>query len=197
MAKISLISKDLDILNSVYPTLAFAEGDNSISGTLPFDLTYVGTINKRIRGSFNIYFKLETAEGSILPSVFETGGKIINIAKRKGLPIGDLHLNSAEGNLCLILPILEEERYPGGFDLLLFLQHIQEHFYWVAYFDRYNTEPWPGQSHGVEGFDEVYLKNKPLYGPKIIEYYERVFEKCGSDILKQEKLEEIKHKYCS
>lgn len=173
MAKIILHENDHNHLNSDYPTLNYSMEENSISGLLPFDLVYTSGSNIRIKDVYRILFKLETAEGSILPSVFETEGKIVKIAKRKGIDIGDLHLNSKTGELCLMVPILEKDKYPNDFELDSFLKHIQEHLYWVTYYDRYNTEPWKGQSHGENGYKELYWQNSRKYGCKVKEYFEK------------------------
>jgi len=156
MAKILITEHDLTYLREHYPLLKYDKSKNTISGVLAFDLVY----NKiRIRDKFNIEINLESPKGSVLPIVKEVLNRIVKISERKKIALGDLHLNNTQGELCLIIPPKEKERYPKGFDLKEFLRHLEEHLYWVSYYERYEKEPWKGQAHGIQGYIELYDEN--------------------------------------
>ena len=156
MVQIKLTDDDLLYFRENYPSLKYSAVDNIISGTLFYDLSYQGV---RIKDSYNIQFKLSSNDNSILPTVNETEGKILSIARRKRIPESELHLNNTQGELCLIIPPKEKEKYPGGFNLKIFLNHIEEHLYWISFYDRYEKPPWKDQAHGADGYIELYNEN--------------------------------------
>lgn len=147
MEQIHINVGDLHMLANNYPDLKYNQKDNKISGVISFKRSYDGVV---IKGKYSIEFVLKHDDRSILPKVRETEGKILNIAKRKSLEYADLHLNNIKGELCLILPIKEKAYYLEGFSLKKFLNHIEEHLYWVTYFDRYNRKPWRDEPHNFE-----------------------------------------------
>lgn len=153
MEQIILTKDNLDLLKKNYPSLRYNIGDNTIVGEIAFNLIYK---DKKIKDGYQIEILLVRGENSILPIVKETDNKIVKMAKRKKIEIGDLHLNSKDGTLCLIIPPKEMQRYPNGFDFQEFLNHIQEHLYWVSFFDRYGFAPWKEQAHGDDGYIELY-----------------------------------------
>ncbi len=147
MEQIKLSKEDIDFLKAEYPELEHDEPSNAVSGNLLFCRSYN---DKKICGKYSVEFKLEHGGNSILPKVRETKGKILSIAKRRKLTsIADVHLNNKNGELCIILPIKEKEYYPNGFELKRFLNHLEEHFYWITYFDRYNEKPWDDEPHDI------------------------------------------------
>lgn len=159
MEQIRLSKEDLNLLEEKYPGLTYTETDNKIKGVLSFYRSYN---EKPVKGKYSIEFKLEYSSNSILPKVRETEGKILNIARRKKLPsFADIHLNNLNGELCLIFPIKEKMFYPNGFELKRFLNHLEEHFYWVTYFDRYDKKPWKDEPHnGEEALIKAVKENK-------------------------------------
>ncbi len=84
----------------------------------------------------------------------------MSIAKKKNIFFGDVHLNNEDGELCMIHPLQIKDRYPKGFDLEEFLHHLEEHLYWVSYFDKYNKKPWDDLRHGELGYVDLYSINK-------------------------------------
>jgi len=152
MEQIILTKENLDFLKKNHPSLRFNVGDNTVVGTIAFNLIYKG---KKIKDNYQIEILLTCGENSILPIVKEIDNKIFKMAKRKNIDIADLHLNSKDGTLCLIIPPKEKKRYPNGFDLQEFLNHIQEHLYWVSFFDRHGHAPWKEQAHGNDGYIEL------------------------------------------
>lgn len=173
MVQITLTNTDLLYLRENYPSLRYSVGDNIISGTLFYDLSYQGV---RIKDSYNIQFELSSNDNSILPIVNETEGKILSIAKRKRIPESELHLNNTQGELCIIIPPKEKEKYPDGFNLKIFLGHIEEHLYWISFYDRYEKPPWKDQAHGTEGFIELYRENTS-YRTDVKKELERLVER--------------------
>ena len=158
MERIILKKDDIDFLKFRYPDLLYDKINNSVSGSLHFCRSYKG---KKICSKYSIEFKLEHNDNSILPEVRETKGRILNIAKRKKLTFSDVHLNSLDGVMCLILTIKEKEFYPNGFDFKSFMNHLEEHFYWITYFDRYNKKPWEDEPHNrIEAFEKAAKENK-------------------------------------
>ncbi len=165
MEQIELSDRDKALLRENYPGLRIIGSENVIRGILVFNLTY---IEKTIKGKFNIEFYLSTVGNKILPIVRETNGEILKIAKRKNIDLKALHVNNEEGELCLIIPPKENKRYPSGFDLKEFLHHIEEHLYWVSFYDRFEKPPWKAQAHGDDGYIELYHEDKS-FRPDVIE----------------------------
>lgn len=157
--QIKLTEQEFSFLESEYPNLKFDAGKNTISGVLDLNCSYKDI---PIKAKFNIEFHLEINGNSILPRVRETGGKILKMAKRKNLSTDDFHLNNTKGELCLIIPAKEKQRYPNGFNLKEYLMHVEEHLYWISYFDRYEEKPWKDQAHGYDGYIELYHEDRYL-----------------------------------
>ncbi len=173
MAQIILSNQDIFFLEESYPKLKFDKLNNTISGVLSFYRSYK---EKPIHGKYSVEFKLEHGNDSILPKVRETKSKILSIANRKKLLPKDLHLNSLDGDMCLIIPIRENEYYPNGFELKRFLNHLEEHLYWITYFERYNEKPWEDQAHGLDGYVEVCNEDKK-YRPMVKTAFEKILYK--------------------
>ena len=172
MEQIKLSKEDTDFLNKNYPELKFNETDNTISGKLRFGRSFN---EKTIRGKYSINFKLEQGNDSVLPKVRETKGKILSIYKRKKLTlIADVHLNNKNGELCLMFPIKEKEFYPNGFELKRYLNHLEEHLYWITYFDRYDEKPWEDEPHNTEIALIKAVKENKKYRKDLLAYKEKI-----------------------
>ena len=85
-----------------------------------------------------------------------------------------------------IIPPKEQIRYPNGFDLKEFMKHIQEHLYWISYFERYDKPPWKAQAHGEDGYIELYHEDKS-FRPAVKE----VLEKKHKKKLRREEIRQI------
>jgi len=175
MEKIVLSEKELLLLSEIYPTLKYNKDKNTISGKLKFDLTYSSRNETRIKDEYSIEILLYSPDGSYLPIVRETGDKIRKIAVRKKIDIKALHLNSANGKMCIIIPPKEQERYPNGFKLQEYLHHLEEHFYWISYFDRYEKKPWKDQNHSENGYLELFKENRHKYRQDVKLYFEKKY----------------------
>jgi|WetSurMetagenome_2_1015567.scaffolds.fasta_scaffold53136_2 hypothetical protein len=169
MEQIGLSVDDVNFLRENYPGLTYTETDNTIRGILSFYRSYK---EKPVKGKYSIEFKLEHDSNSILPKVRETKGKILSIAKRKGISKADVHLNNEQGEMCLIFPIKEKEFYPDGFDFKLFLNHLETHLYWVTFYDRYNQKPWKDEPHNPEDALVKAVKENKLYRKNLQVYLE-------------------------
>ena len=175
MALIQLNENDLIYLSTEYPKLKYDSENNTISGLLDSKLTY-GKTGHTLKIKYHIEIKLETKEKSILPIVRESKNEIVNIAKRKKVSLADVHLSNRNGELCLIIPPKENKKYPSGFNLREYLYHIEEHLYWITYFDRYNKPPWKAQAHGIDGYIELYKEDQE-YRPAVKNTLEKHYGK--------------------
>ncbi|WP_027360769.1 hypothetical protein [Desulforegula conservatrix] len=158
-----LTEDEIKFLGRKYPYLKYNKDINIIKGVIDFDLEFPSENSVRIKDKYSIEIDFSKVNDHTLPSIRETDGKISNIAERKKIPREDLHLNNKNGELCIIIPPKIKERYPNGFDLEEFLNHLEEHLYWVSYYDRYNKKPWPDYGHSELGYLQLYLENKILY----------------------------------
>ncbi len=174
MEQIVLSEEDFNLLKEKYTDLIFNKSDNTISGVLSFRRSYN---EKVISGKYSVDFKLERSNDSILPKVRETEGKILNIVKRKNKSREDLHLNSDDGELCLIFPLKEKEFYPNGFEFNRFMNHLEEHFYWITFFDRYDKKPWEDEPHSGEAALFKAAKENKLYRKELNIYISKIKKK--------------------
>ena len=169
MVQIKLTDSDITFLHREYPTLVYNEGKNTISGVLAFNLNYRGIC---IKDNYSIEFVLVAKGNSILPIVRETKNRILRIANRKRIKHSELHLNNEKGEMCLIIPPKEKMQYPEGFNLKDFIHHIEEHLYWISYYERYEKPPWREQAHGINGYIQLYSEDYS-YRPEVKKAIER------------------------
>ena len=132
MEQIKLDDEDIQFLTQCYPSLIYVEKEKIIYGEISFCLRFPDNDGILINDSYAIEISLLSRPGSILPSVRETQGRIFGIAERKRIDYHDLHLNNIEGEMCLIIPMKEKERYPNGFDLKIYLENLKQHLYWIS-----------------------------------------------------------------
>ena len=160
MEQLQISKEDVELLKANYPDLQYDKVENLVFGRMSFCRLYDGI---KICCKYFIEFKLEHGSISILPLVRETKGKILSIAKRKKIPRADMHLNTDDGVLCLIFPIKEKEYYPNGFELSRFMNHLEEHLYWVTFFERYDRKPWVDEPHGLQEAIHKAARENNLY----------------------------------
>ncbi len=175
MEKITLSNDEITWLSQKYSKLKFNQSNNTITGKLEFDLVHAKGDNVRIKDDYSIEITLHTSDVSCLPTVRETDGKIKRIADRKNIKTEDLHLNSDNGEMCIIIPPKERDRYPNGFELQQYLYHLEEHFYWISYFDRYEKKPWKDQAHSDIGYLELFKENRRKYRQDVKLYFEEKY----------------------
>lgn len=184
-----LTNDQVDFLKSEYPNLNYDIGKNAINGILSFDLKF-GNEGETIIDEYQIEIELNYVSDLGIPIVRETANRIIEIANNKNIPPADLHLNNQNGEMCIIIPPKTKERYPNGFDLKILLEHIQEHLYWISYYEKYDKAPWKGYGHGELGYLELYLEDKEKYSNEFKTYF-----RCNSRAEFRRKIKELKKKY--
>ena len=57
------------------------------------------------------------------------------------------------------------------------MKHIEEHLYWISFYDRYNKPPWKDQGHGINGYIELYNEDKS-FRPDVKEALEKEHKKA-------------------
>jgi hypothetical protein len=167
MPNYNLSDNEIVFLAKNYDHLLYDQELNKISGTISFDVKYKHVSEPAIQDSYEISIDLNSIKGLGLPKIFETKGRILAIAANKGIPHHDLHLNNTDGEMCLIIEPKIKERYPDGFVLEKYLKHVEEHLYWISYYEKYDKKPWKEQGHGSIGYVELYLEDKEKYGEAV------------------------------
>jgi hypothetical protein len=188
MEIIKLSRDEIRFLQTEHPRLIYDIGKNVISGILSFNLKFEGQ-KDIITDEYQIEIDLNKVSLGV-PVIRETVDRIINIARQKGIPSINLHLNNTNGEMCIIIPPKAKEKYTDGFDLRKLIEHVQEHLYWISYFEKHNKAPWKAYGHGEEGYLELYLENKEKY----LETFKQYFS-CHSRPEFRRKLKELKKKY--
>lgn len=192
MPSYRLSKSDVDFLAKEYPKLIYDSERNLIQGTISFDLKYEFVEEPAIQDSYDILIDLNSIKGLGLPNIFEIKGRILEIASKKNLSHYDLHLNSVNGEMCMIISPKIKERYPNGFELNKFLKHTEEHLYWISYFEKYNKKPWKDQGHFEKGYVELYLEDKEKYSKEVKAFFgnkpRNEFRKLIRDLRKKYKI---------
>lgn len=189
MGIINLTNENIDFLNHQYPSLIFNQEKNTINGVLFIDLNY-DVLDVRIKDNYKIEIDLNKTCKQGIPVVREIDNRIIDIALAKKMSVLDLHLNSINGEMCIIIPPKIKERYPNGFDLVEFLKHIEEHLYWISYFEKYDKKPWPDSGHSEIGYLQLYIENKEKYSEDVKEYFGNL-----PRAMFRKKIKELRKKY--
>lgn len=103
-----------------------------------------------IAGSYDV--KIERQDKKSFPKVFETGGKIQEVATTKGLKPIDLHIFPNDGSLCLASPMIV---YPAAAEGLSLQRYIEDflipYFFAQRYFAKWDKWPWGDLSHDSLG----------------------------------------------
>jgi len=110
----------------------------------------------RIRDEYAIKIALQRQENSLLPPVFETGGRIEQVARERQLKLSDLHCND-DGSACLCIRTEESKKLPDGFNLPDFFHNLVIPFFYAqSHFEKYGFWPWGEYNHAVLGLLEWY-----------------------------------------
>jgi hypothetical protein len=189
MGVIKLNNSDTEFLNKQYPTLNYDLEKNTVNGILPFNLKF-GNEGEVICDEYSIEIDLNNVSDLGLPIIRETANRILKIAALKKIPIVDLHLNNHLGEMCIIIPPKTKERYPYGFDLKILLNHLQEHLYWISYYEKHDKAPWDDYGHGALGYLQLYLEDRDKYKDEFKKYFG-----CESRPKFRRILKELKKKY--
>jgi hypothetical protein len=178
-------AEELDLLHKIASKLIYNPKRNIIYGNINFDLKFHEN-GERIVDEYQIEIDLNHVNQGI-PIVRETGGKIVEIAKKLGISPLDLHIAELDHSLCLIIPPKIKERYPNGFSLKELIFHIEEYLYYVSYFAKYGKEPWKSYGHGNKGYLELYFENKEAYSQVFKEHFH-----CNSRPEMRRKIKELR-----
>lgn len=189
MEAIELSDNEIKYLNTQFPSLNYEKGKNVINGILSFNLKFEDN-GETLIDEYQIEIDLSQVSNLGLPIIRETGGRIINIAKTRNVRPQDLHLNSSNGEMCIIIPPKIKEKYPNGFNLEVLLNHLQEHLYWVSYFEKHGKAPWKEYGHGDLGYLELYLESKEKYTTEFKNHFG-----CNSRSELRRKVKELRNKY--
>lgn len=189
MPAIKLSNQEITLLGIEQPELMYDKEMNTISGILSFNLKY-SEKGEPITDKYHVEIDLNQVSNDGIPIVKETENRILNLANSKRINPADLHLNNSNGEMCIIIPPKAKERYPNGFNLKELLYHLQEHLYWVSYFEKHNKAPWKEYGHGELGYLQLYLEKKELYTEEVKRYFG-----CNSRPEFRRKLKQLKIKY--
>ena len=171
MEPIKLRSQDIEYLGIHYPDLAYDSDNDEISGKLSFDLEFEEVEEPPIQDCYGVLIKLDDVSSEGFPKINETEGRILQIAKNNNMNKADLHLNDLKGEMCIIIPAKVKERYPNGFELREFLYHVEEHLYWVSYYEKFNKAPWAEYGHGEKGYVQLYIEDRSKYSEEVKKYF--------------------------
>ncbi|KAA6324101.1 hypothetical protein EZS27_026529 [termite gut metagenome] len=185
MGIIKLSDNETSLLRESFPKLNYDVERNIINGILNFNLKY-GETGETIIDEYYIEIDLNHVTPDGIPIIRETEGRILNVAKQRSISSFNLH-SSPDGSMCIIIPPKVKERYPHGFDLKELMKHIQEHLYWISYYEKYDKEPWKAYGHGDKGYIELYLEDKEKYSDVFKNHF-----KCNSRPELRRKLKELK-----
>ena len=158
MSLIKVTGKDREWVRTNYPGLTFHEGiPAKLVGALKFRAIHRNGLPE-IRDEYQIEIEFSDSETSSLPRVRETGGRLKRVAAEKGVSkLGDLHVNTKDGILCLGSPLEEGDLFSDGFSLEEFFSGTLVPFlYSQSYFETNDKWPWEHYSHGCLGLLESY-----------------------------------------
>jgi hypothetical protein len=189
MEAIKLDKDQISFLNLNYHGLNYDQNGNKIYGLLSFNLQF-GNDGEKIIDQYQIEIDLNNVSQLGIPKIRETGNRIISIASQKNILPADLHLNNINGEMCIIIPAKTKEKYPNGFDLKILLEHIEEHLYWVSYFEKHDKEPWKSYGHGDLGYLQLLLEDKSKYSLEFKDHFN-----CTSRSDFRRKIKKLKKKY--
>lgn len=175
MFNLNLTPGDRKWLVQKYPSLKIRD-DSDVTilfGTLKINMVYEDKggnfviFPKKYDGSgvcikdeYEVKILFQKSNITELPQVFETGSKIKNLARGKGLPLSDLHVNG-DGSVCLCVAGKEKEYFPDGFKTQVFFnQLLIPFFYAQTYFRKYGNWPWGEYGHGILGIFEAYYEKQ-------------------------------------
>lgn len=193
MFDLTLTPEDKKWLTLEHPSLKISNisGVTVLSGTLKFDMVYevkegrfiifpkkYKGVGVRIKDEYEVRILFQKSETSELPQVFETGSRIKNAAKSKGIPLYDLHTNG-NGSVCLCVASKEKGYFPEGFkNQIFFNQLLTPFFYAQTYFYQHDEWPWGEYSHGILGIFESYNEKQSIVSTDVEEML-NIFESAS------------------
>ena len=145
---------ELEKLKKTFPNLDYIKDKETIEGELNFCSRYkkitCNNIHKweiefcdksddgYVEDAYSIRaFLKQRDQNNKLPTVFETDGRIKNLAESLGKSFNDLHLNNPDKSCCLGI-------FVPSYCLSLYdfvIKAVYPYFVWQAYFEKYKTIP--------------------------------------------------------
>lgn len=189
--RIKIDDTDLEWLYQYQPTLLYFEesGIKCLKGTLRVNALYnksdrrliinpsKNQVAKHQKYYVNDYYevsvKFDSPSSYEIASVWEIGGKLVRVAKRKKAKLSDLHFNkNKDGRLCLHGFFNLNDCLPNGFNLKDFVSNILiPFFYSQSMFEKTNEWPLGQYLHADYGKFQNFLEK---YGfPKLRNYLEK------------------------
>jgi hypothetical protein len=153
---VALTINDIKWLKKNYPNINIDTINNIIYGQISFKINFEG---HRIEDEYSIKVDLNNFDTVGLPKVFETSGKIYNIAEKYNIPSHDLHINS-DGSFCIVISGKEKELFKNDFTIEEFFKNgIEKFLYQISFYEKEGYFPWGEYAHGYLGFLELYAED--------------------------------------
>jgi hypothetical protein len=153
---ISLTINDIKWLKKNYPNINIDTINNIIYGSISFKINFEGY---RIEDEYSIKVNLNNLDTVGLPKVFETSGKIYNIAQKYNILPSDLHIND-DGSFCLVIEGEEDKLFQNNFTVKEFFENsIEKFLYQISFYEKEGYFPWGEYAHGYLGLLELYAEN--------------------------------------
>ncbi len=156
-------AEEIVTIQNHFPDLYINTDRSKILGELSFNARYDGkqlhlNPSRQKDGEvFHSYYEIEVLLNRLnvygLPSVFETGGKIIRFSRENNIPPADLHLNG-DGSCCLGIFTPRESANTTLYAFVI--EIIFSFFAWQAYYSAYKRKPPWGEYSHARGFEEKY-----------------------------------------
>ncbi len=148
---------DTGWIKTQYPKLSIDAVNNKIEGELSFKISFNGY---KIEDAYMVKVDFDKLDSNGLPKVFETSGKIYDIARKYKVESEDLHINP-DGSFCITIQGKEKELFHNAFTLQEFFQNgIEMFLFQMSYFDNEGKFPWGEYAHGYLGHLEYYAEGE-------------------------------------
>ena len=171
MYSLDITDNEQELLFGRYKGLSVTQENDVkvVSGDFKFTAIPTKT-GIKLSDTYQLKIELRPTIYSNIPAVFETGGRIIEISRRRNIPLADLHTYS-NGMACLCLKLDEKLFFPNDFSFLTFIEKLVVPFYYSQkYFEEYFVWPWEDYSHGYLGWLEWYSDHSPHIVISTIEF---------------------------
>ena len=160
--------KEISAIQIHFPDLYLNADRSKILGELSFMAWYDGKLlhlnpnkyneDEIFYGYYAIEILLNRLNSYGLPSVFETGSKIIKFSHENKIPVSDLHING-DGSCCLGIFLSKESENMTIYKFIT--ESVFSFFAWQAYIATFKKKPpWGEFSHNLSGYIE---KGKEIY----------------------------------
>lgn len=178
-----IYTRDVCWLKETFPSLLYNPTNNTIIGELDFCAAYNAETNNLYIEGYNCDYKSQQQTDKVLcdvyeieiwldksltsgnwPTVYEVGGRIESISKKRSINLIDLHFNNQDSSCCLGINFVTNK--PGN--IKDFIYHlIIPFFYRLTYVDNYGLQAarndlWGEYSHNEDGLQEYIREIRKL-----------------------------------